>query len=222
LDRGKGKKMNTVHRIKTREGRTAGLIAMGVLVAAISPIAWAKDKSAEQVSVIAHLVLAGAPVSRIFLQEESGRQYLYIQQPSREGFTIVDVTKPNKPNVIKRTALPNTAANGNFQMVEGSIAIAETPDKSAVGSAQQPTPVKAQASGKAHVPETIRVLDMSDPTNPRTLKTFDAVTSVLSDAGRHLIYITNNDGLWILRHQHERPRHLCDSEEVFSPIANCD
>lgn len=197
---------------------------MAVLAMMIPPAASAKDKSTEQVSVIAHLALPGTSVSKIFLQEEGGRQYLYIQQPAKEGFTIVDVTKPNKPNVIKRTALPNTAAAGNFQIVEGSIAIAETPDKSVVAdaSSQQPAPVKAHGSAKAHVPETIRVLDMSDPANPRTLKTFDGVTSVLSDGGRHLIYITNNEGLWILRHQQERPRHLCDSEEAFSPIANCD
>jgi hypothetical protein len=218
----KGDKMKFLAKVKVEGLAIAWLMAMAVLAVIMPPVAQAKDKGSEQVSVIAHLALPGTSVSRIFLQEEGGRQYLYIQQPSKEGYTIVDVTKPNKPNVIKRTALPNTAATGNLQMVEGGIAIAETPEKSAEGSSPEPAPVKAQGSAKAHVPETIRVLDMSDPANPRTLKTFDGVTSVLSDGGRHLIYITNNEGLWILRHQQERPRHLCDSEEVFSPIANCD
>jgi hypothetical protein len=216
--------MKILAKVKVEGLAIASLMAIAVLAVMMPPVAQAKDKASEQVSVIAHLALPGASVSKIFLQEEGGRQYLYIQQPSKEGYTIVDVTKPNKPNVIKRNALPNTAASGNLQMVEGSIAIAEAPDKSVAteGSSQPPAPVKAQGSAKAHVPETIRVLDMSDPANPRTLKTFDGVTSVLSDSGRHLIYITNNEGLWILRHQQERPRHLCDSEEVFSPIANCD
>lgn len=199
------------------------LILLTVL-AGMASTGFAKDKSTEQVSVIAHLSLSGAPVTRMFLEEEGGRQYLYIQQPSKEGFTIVDVTKPNKPNVIKRTILPNATASGNLQMVDGGIAIAETRDKSpeTEGPGKEPATAKAGGTAKPHIPETIRVLDVSDPANPRTLKTFEGVTSILPDSGHHLIYITNNEGLWILRHQHERPRHLCDSEEVFSPIANCD
>jgi hypothetical protein len=37
-----------------------------------------------------------------------------------------------------------------------------------------------------------------------------------------LIYITNGEGLWILTHKKVRPAlPLCDSESVFSPIADC-
>jgi hypothetical protein len=68
----------------------------------------------------------------------------------------------------------------------------------------------------------VRVLDMSDPANPRTLQTFDGVTSVLADDSRSLIYIANGDGLWVLRHRQVRPPlPQCDSESVFSPIADC-
>jgi len=51
----------------------------------------------------------------------------------------------------------------------------------------------------------VRVLDLSDPANPRALQSFSAVISVLEDDGRNLIYITNNEGLWILRHKQEQP-----------------
>jgi hypothetical protein len=37
-----------------------------------------------------------------------------------------------------------------------------------------------------------------------------------------LIYIANGEGLWILRHMQARPPlPKCDSESVFSPIADC-
>jgi hypothetical protein len=73
-------------------------------------------------------------------------------------------------------------------------------------------------------------LDLSDPKNPKTLQTFDGVTKVLAEDDRNLIYITNGEGLWILRHnsnnqnnQESRKRSLppCDSESVFSPIVDC-
>jgi len=74
--------------------------------------------------------------------------------------------------------------------------------------------------------ESIRVLDLSDPRNPRTLQTFDGVTKVLAEDTRNLIYITNGEGLWVLRHnpaQESKKRSLppCDSESVFSPIVDC-
>jgi len=63
---------------------------------------------------------------------------------------------------------------------------------------------------------------MSDPANPKTLQTFEGVTSVLADDSRDLIYIANSEGVWILRHVQARPpRPRCDSESVFSPIADC-
>ncbi len=49
--------------------------------------------------------------------------------------------------------------------------------------------------------ETVRALDVSDPRNPKTLQEFKGVTSLLPDGGHGLIYLTNNEGLWILRYR---------------------
>ena len=90
------------------------------------------------------------------------------------------------------------------------------------------SPAKPQAGSGTAAPrtESIRVLDLSDPKNPRTLQTFDGVTNVLAEDARNLIYITNSEGLWILQHnpnRESRKRSLppCDSESVFSPIVDC-
>ena len=76
-------------------------------------------------TVVAHLPLARASVSQIFLQGHGDKQYLYIQQASEEGFTIVDVTKPYRPNVVNRVKLPNEASDETLQMVGVGLAIAK-------------------------------------------------------------------------------------------------
>ena len=169
-------------------------------------------------TVIAHLPLPQATGSQMLLQREKEKQYLYVQQATKQGFMIVDVTKPEKPSLLKRTAESNQATAGNLQMVSPDVAIAEAPEK---------TPATLTSSN--HPTETVRVLDLSDPRNPKTLETFNKVTSLLPDGGHGLIYLTNNEGLWILRYN--RPAQLepakkkppCDSEsEIMAMPPDCD
>ncbi|HET7442692.1 MAG TPA: hypothetical protein VFJ47_15420, partial [Terriglobales bacterium] len=145
------------------------------------------------------------------------------QQTAKDGYTVVDVTKPEKAKVLNRVA-PTQAAGGNLQLVGGGLALEETPDSSASGGVRHElSPAKAPGAAAGNRPtSSVRVLDLSDPANPRTLQTFQGVTSVLADDGRRLIYIANGEGVWILKHKQQRPpKPACDSESVFSPIADC-
>lgn len=163
--------------------------------------------------VIAHLPLPQATGAEMLLQKEDRRQYLYIQQAAKQGFMVVDVTKPERPELVKRSTRPNQPTAGNLQMVTPDIAIAEAPEK---------TP--ATLTSNVHPAQTVRVLDLSDPKNPKTLQEFTGVTSVLPDGGHGLIYLTNNEGLWVLRYN--RPALLepakkkppCDSESEISAM----
>jgi hypothetical protein len=168
-------------------------------------------------TVIAHLPLPQATGSQMLLQREKGKQYLYVQQAAKQGFMIVDVSKPEQPNLLKRTAESNQATSGNLQIVSPDVAIAEAPEK---------TP--ATLTSSSHSTETVRVLDLSDPQNPKTLETFNKVTSLLPDGGHGLIYLTNNDGLWILRYNHPsrfepaKKKPPCDSEaEIQAMPPDC-
>jgi hypothetical protein len=58
-------------------------------------------------TVIAHLPLPQATGSQMLLQKEEGKQYLYVQQAAKQGFMVVDVSKPEKPSLLKRTAESN-------------------------------------------------------------------------------------------------------------------
>jgi len=169
-------------------------------------------------TVIAHLPLPQATGNQMLLQKENGKQYLYVQQAAKQGFMIVDVTKPEKPNLLKRTAESNQATAGNLEMVSPDVAIAEAPEK---------TPTTLTSS--SHPTETVRVLDLTDPRNPKTLETFTKVTSVLPDGGHSLLYVTNNDGLWVLRYNHPsllepaKKKPPCDSNsEIMAMPPECD
>src|ERR1700691_1475283 len=169
-------------------------------------------------TVIAHLPLPQATGSQMLLQKEDSKQYLYVQQAAKQGFMIVDVSKPEQPSLLKRTAESNQATTGNLQIVSPDVAIAEAPEK---------TPTTLASSN--HPTETVRVLDLSDPRNPKTLETFNKVTSLLPDGRHGLIYLTNNDGLWILRYNRSAPlepekkKPLCDSNaEIMAMPPDCD
>jgi hypothetical protein len=169
-------------------------------------------------TVIAHLPLPQATGGQMLLQKENAKQYLYIQQAAKQGFLIVDVSKPEQPSLLKRTAESNQATTGNLQIVSPDVAIAEAPER---------TPTTLTSSN--HPTETVRVLDLSDPRNPKTLDTFNKVTSLLPDGRHGLIYLTNNDGLWILRYNRPAPleparkKQPCDSNsEIMAMPPDCD
>jgi len=131
---------------------------------------------------------------------------------------IVDVSKPEFPSLLKRTAEPNQTTSGNLQMVSPDVAIAEAPEK-------KPNTL----TSSAHPTETVRVLDLSDPRNPKTLQEFNGVTSLLPDASHGLIYLTNNQGLWVLRYtrpallEPSKKKPPCDSEsEIMAMPPDCD
>jgi len=169
------------------------LIGAALVSITLASMARAKDEPTKPTDVparvIAHLPLPQSTGSEMLLQKENGRNYLYVQQATKQGFMIVDVTKPDNPSLLRRTAESNPATAGNLQMVSPDVAIVATPEKksTALTSSNHPT-------------ETVRIVDLSNPHNPKTLQEFNGVTSLLPDGGHGLIYLTNNQGLWILRY----------------------
>lgn len=199
-----------------------GITLLAILVASVA-LSSAKDQTPLKPSdlpatVIAHLPLPQATGNQMLLQDEKGKKYLYVQEASKQGYMIVDVTKPDRPSLLKRTAASNEATTGTVEMLSPDLAIAQAPEK-------KPTTL----TSSSHPTETVRVLDLSDPHNPKTLQEFTGVTSLLPDGGHGLIYLTNNQGLWVLRYN--RPALLepakkkkpCDSEsEIEAMPPECD
>ncbi len=111
---------------------------------------------------------------------------------------VFDVTREAKPLLVRRIPWPEGAASGNLALFRSGVGLSTTSPSAKI---QQHLPV----------PETtLEVLDLRDPANPQVVKTFTGVTSVLSDDARSLIYLTNKDGLWVIRQEAQ------DSEEEYS------
>ena len=201
----------------TIQNLTAPALTFLGLFVAMAPGAPAKHRSSKAAeapaTVIAHVGLPGTTASGMLLQEKSGERYLYIEQASQDGFAIVNVTNPSEPNVIRGADSPNKAFGGELRFVGGGLALAEAvePD-SAVAD---PPPSK----------RTVRVLDLSDPANPRAVLSFSGVTSTLADEAHNLVYITNNAGLWIVRNNQalaEAGKRLpCTSDDAYNDVASC-
>ena len=208
--------MNTIHKAIAKEQICNALVLLAFF-AATAPGADAKHRavkpSEQPATVVAHVPLAAFPTNRMNLQENGGKQYLYISANSSQGVTVVDVTNPSQPNVIRQLAWPNQASSGRLQLVSGGLALAEGPDSGSM--ATDPVPST----------RTVKVLELSDPANPRAILIFSGVTSTLNDEAHNLVYITNSEGLWIVRNNHAlgtfaRP-HACTSDDAYNDVASC-
>jgi hypothetical protein len=212
----KEKVMKVIQSTTARKHIFTAFVLLGIFAATV-PSADARHravKASEQpAAVVAHVALAGAPASQIFFQEIGDKQYLYIGSNSKEGLTLVDVTNPNKPGIITRLAWPKEISNGRLQMVGGGLALVEGPDSASLKADPIPST------------KTLKVLDLSDPANPRVVLSFSGVTDTLEDEARNLVYVTDGEELWILRNNQAlmtaaEPR-ACTSEDALNDVANC-
>jgi hypothetical protein len=176
------------------------VIFVVLFVLTFPAVAAATDEAAK---VIAHIPLPGTAVRQMFLQRHDRKQYLYLQQKAH--FTVVDVTDPQKPTVIERTEF-----SGSLQSLGHGLALAVASEKPT--TSEQASTVQTQV---------VNVMDLSDPKHPRTIRTFNGVTSLLTDDSRKLIFIANNDGLWVLSHKQPYHMPLCTSEDVMNPNPDC-
>jgi hypothetical protein len=205
--------MKTINR---NLGVTGALLALSVLLLTINSDASQGDfyTSYTDTKVIAHVPLSGGSAQQMFLQQVGRREYLYLQQASNRGFTVIDVSKPAKPRSV--THVPRE----NLTLVASGLAIAEVPDSTAAASGADENAEGTRGGGSP--PQQIRVLDVSDPAHPRTVQSFTGVTSILSDDARGLVYVANREGIWILSHQQVLRRHPCSSSDAISEMPNCD
>lgn len=163
--------------------------------------------------VIAHLALSSPPGNQMVLQRIADKQYLYIQESGKQGFMIVNVTKPMFPSFVNRQAKATDGATGNLQFMGSDLGVAQVPDTSAKGTIQS----------SPSTTETVKLLDLTDPEHPKTLQTFKNVTSLLGDGGRGIIYLANDEGLWVLKHHRPaivpaKEKRPCTSQDTLSAM----
>jgi hypothetical protein len=192
------------------------LAVLFVVVAALSSIAVGKDNKEtktvpDAATVVAHISLPGAAANQMFLQQTGGKQYLYVDQGANQGYTIVDVSHPTQPRMVKHVD------QGNLEVVGNRLALSESPEGAPKAEGDSKTIARSTKPS-----ETVKMLDMSDPANPRTIQSFSGVTSVLPDRGRNLLYIANNEGLWVVRQNRRAPQiPPCTSSDAMAANPDC-
>jgi hypothetical protein len=164
--------------------------------------AYVPPKTSEaEIQLLAELPLNDMKVNQMFLQQRDDKVYLYLYQPVEDVYALVDVTKPEKPILVNRSAVKGTWAT--FGM--------ERPLTNVPGGPEYPPEPSSAKAAVAQLPTgTINFWDTTNPKNPKMVETFNGVTSMYSDTARKLVYLVNGDGLWIVRHRNARPWTVVD------------
>jgi hypothetical protein len=163
---------------------TALALACPVIQAKTPP----KPEPSKSPEVVAHIPLSSAATVQMFTRRDNkGRLYLYALHPAGAAVSVVDITNATRPALVNQVAYPSPGGYGNVQTVGTNTALVELADQSAAPS--NPVPAK-----------TVALLDISDPAAPHITLRFAGVTAVARDDSRSLLFIANNDGLWIVRH----------------------
>ena len=174
-------------------------------------------QSQEQVSVVGHLDLRGMQVKQIFVQQRGGKNYLLLRRADQNAFAIVNVSDPAKPLLAEKDDLRQPAgAEVDLPRSGSALAIAFVPERNSAPAASA-----VPASAITLPTESVRLIDLTDPQHPKTVKIFNRVTSVASDDGRKLVFLVNNEGLWIVSHHRNHPLPMCTSESEIEPLPDC-
>jgi hypothetical protein len=145
----------------------------------------AKDKKPklppqDSIEVVAHIPVTTGPVLRFLATEHYSSHYLYAEHGAGASVTLIDITRPNRPAVLAEVAYPSAGAD-SLVVVSGTAALATS-----------------SGTPQATAPQTIRILDFSDPQHPKVMREFTGVTAIDRDGRRGLIFVANPEGVWIL------------------------
>lgn len=151
-----------------------------------------RDDPKDQIEVVGHVALASSAVKRVIPTQHYSSYYLYAEHADGK-LTLIDVTKETEPVVLGDVTSAPNAASGSLAAVAGTAALVSS----------GPAPASADEA-----PQTLTIMDLSDPKNPKIARQFTGVTAVSKEGGRGLIFLANADGLWILR------RHFAEDPEV--------
>jgi hypothetical protein len=162
-------------------------------IAALSltiPCGSAKDKKAktaedpkDEIQVLGHVDVSGGAIANFLITPHYSSLYLYAERGAGKPVTLVDVSKPAKPLVLGDMSY---AGNSGLTLVAGTAAL--------VGTGPAPA---AQAPSNA--PQTMRIMDFSDPKNPKVAREFTGVTAIARDDKRGLVFLADANGIWILQ-----------------------
>lgn len=173
----------------------------------LAPLVCAKDKKPktappapkDEIEVVGHIPLTDGPVRRFLATQHFSSYYLYAEHDAGRTVTLIDVTRNHRPAVLANVAYAPDSGSESLTVVAGTAALVSS---------------EPAASTAAPAAQTIRIMDFSDPKNPKVAREFTGVTAMSRDDRRGLIFIANAEGIWILQ------QHLAEDPEVEKAYAH--
>jgi hypothetical protein len=173
-----------------------------IIAAVLTPsgaIAKSKAKpesvSQDRIDILANVAVGDGPIARLTMTQHYSRSYLYLEHASRT-LTLIDITDARHPSIVANVDLPPSAA-GSIVTAAGDAALVSS-------DAAQPAPPRSR---------TMSIVSFADPAHPRTVKQFANVTCTALDDRRGLIFVANDEGLWIL---HRNPAEDPEVQERYA------
>jgi hypothetical protein len=146
-------------------------VALGIAAApAVNAKPNSKSASGSPANVLAHVQVSGGPASRMLLVKKDGKEYLVLGLDSSTGVAVFDVSEPARPRTIDATAGNSGSPMAQLQVVADTLTLFGTSDSENASSS-----------------------------SPKEIRSLSGVTAFMKDKARGLIYVTNGDGLWIVR-----------------------
>jgi hypothetical protein len=162
---------------KFSKGLCRAAIAIVAIGIAAAPAVHAEPNSKRPVgklaNVVAHVELSGGPVTRMLLVKKNSKEYLLLGRDASSQVAILDVSEPGKPRTIATTAGAAGAPAAELRIVTDTLTLFGTSEA-----------------------ETAASFD------PKEIRSLSGVTAFIRDKAHGLIYITNGDGLWIVKTKH--------------------
>jgi len=180
-----------------------GLFIIGSLVCTL-PAATGKtaakpknEPPQDRIDILANVAMTGGPVVRLTMTQHYSRAYVYVEHASHQ-LTLLDVTDGQHPSVVAQ--LPASEA-GSVLTAAGDAALI-----SSESAADGPTtaPVKTK---------TMTIVNFADRNHPHTVRQFANVTCSALDEHRGLVFVANDEGLWIL---HRNPAEDPEVQERYA------
>lgn len=157
----------------------------------------APSAPSDTIEVIGHIPLTNDPITRFVSTRHYSSYYLYAEHAPGGSVTLIDVTKAEQPSVL---------ADVPYAPQGGSEALVVVAGTAALVSNERTCPAAVS-------PQTLRIMDFSDPQHPKVAREFTGVTAIGKDDGRGLVFIANEEGIWILQ------QHLAEDPQVEAEFA---
>ncbi len=173
-------------------------------LAILAPAVHAKNKKAspaapkDEIEVVGHIPLTDGPVTRFLATQHFSSYYLYAEHGAGGKVTLIDVSKTGQPSILGDVSYASGSGSDSLTAVVGTAALVTSAPAAAVPAA---------------VPQAIKIMDFSDPRNPKIAREFAGVTAMSRD-DRGLTFLANSEGIWILR------QHLAEDPELDKAYAN--